>query len=410
MRKLDHWIRAYMRYTRHLEAPDAFHFWTAVYTLAGALQGKTWIDMGFFKWKPNFFIIFVAPPGIATKSTTIRVGTQLLSQVDNVHFGPKSITWQFIVDALYNSKELYQTQQGEDIETSSITCVATELGTFLDPKNQFLIDALVDLWDGQDEGWGRGTKGEGEKIISNPWINIVGACTPSWIAESFPEYAIGGGFVSRTVFVFAEGKRNLVPYPKYDQDTEDEGLKADLIHDLQEIARMTGEFVLTDDALEWGRKWYEELWKNRPSHLSNERMASYVARKQTHIHKLAMVISAAQRTSQSITQEDLETANELMTAIEKSMHRVFDQVTDNTYARYAQAILGTLRVSGKLSKQDLWRDLFHMMAHDDFEKALMACQQAGYVELRDNGSDLIVVPHLSTTDQGPDTDAATFSR
>ena len=57
MRQYDNWIRAYLEYTKYLEAPDSFHFWAGVSAIAGALRGKVFFDMGYFKWKPNFFII-----------------------------------------------------------------------------------------------------------------------------------------------------------------------------------------------------------------------------------------------------------------------------------------------------------------------------------------------------------------
>lgn len=389
-RALDHWIRSYLQYTRNLEAPSAYHFWSAVATIAGALQGKTWIDMGLFKWKPNFFIIFVAPPGVVSKSTSIRVGTRLLSQVENVHFGPKSLTWQYITDALADSTQQFEDSEGNVIQTSSLHCEASELGTFLDPQNSYMIDMLVDLWDGQDVSWTRGTRGEGKVEVPNPWINFVGATTPSWIADNFPEYAIGGGFVSRTVFVYAEAKRHLVAYPKYEQEEADPELEAALIEDLQRIARLTGEFTLTDDALAWGREWYYDLWKNRPSHLNNERMAGYVARKQSHIHKLAMVLSAAQRDTQEITQADLEAANEFMGAIEQTMNKVFSQVSDNTYARYASHVLRILQRQREMTKQQLWQEVFTMMAWSDFEQAYQACLNAGYIEAIQKGNSLLL--------------------
>lgn len=389
-RALDHWLRSYLEYTRNLEAPSAFHFWSGVATISAALQGKCWIDMGFFKWKPNFFIIFVAPAGVVNKSTSIRVGTNLLKHVENVHFGPKSLTWQYITDALADSTQQFEDPEGNIIQTSSLHCEASELGTFLDPTNSYMIDMLVDLWDGQDVSWTRGTRGEGVTEVPNPWINFVAATTPSWIADNFPEYAIGGGFVSRTVFVYAEAKRHLVAYPKYEQEEADPELERALIEDLRRIGRMTGEFELTNEALAWGREWYYELWQNRPSHLNNERMSGYVARKQTHVHKLAMVLSAAQRDDQMITKEDLISANEFMGAIEETMGKVFSQVTDNTYARYASHVLRVLQRHQEMTKQKLWQEVFTIMAWSDFEQAYNACIQAGYIEAVQKGNDLFL--------------------
>src|SRR3990172_8994626 len=96
-RNVSDWLQGYIEYTANLEAPDKFHFWTGVATIAGALQGKCWVDMGKWKWKPNFYIIFVAPPGIIGKSTTADVGIGLLREIEGIHFGPMSATWQALL-------------------------------------------------------------------------------------------------------------------------------------------------------------------------------------------------------------------------------------------------------------------------------------------------------------------------
>ena len=84
MRQYDNWIRAYLEYTKYLEAPDSFHFWAGVSAIAGALRGKVFFDMGYFKWKPNFFIIYVAPPGIVAKSTSMGVAMPILRKVPDI--------------------------------------------------------------------------------------------------------------------------------------------------------------------------------------------------------------------------------------------------------------------------------------------------------------------------------------
>ena len=100
MRKLKHWLKAYMNFTRASESPDAFHFWTGVGTIAGALRRRVWLDMRHFQWTPNFYILLVGPPGVANKSTTVRIGSSLLSQVDGIHFGHQSMTWQSLTQTI----------------------------------------------------------------------------------------------------------------------------------------------------------------------------------------------------------------------------------------------------------------------------------------------------------------------
>lgn len=390
MRILQHWLKSYMEYTKHLEAPDIFHFWAGVGTIAGALRGKVFIDMGYFKWKPNFFIIYVAPPGVVAKSTTIGVGMQLLREVEGIHFGPDSATWQALTKAFTDSTEEFTLPGGELEIMSAITITASELGTFLDPQNREMIDVLVDLWDGREIPWKRSTKGEGDFEIAHPWLNFIGCTTPAWIEGNFPEYAIGGGFTSRCVFVYGDSKRHLQAYPKQHMTPEFADLRKLLIQDLEDIAGIAGEYVLTEEATAWGEKWYKEHWETKHPHLRNDRFGGYIARKQTHIHKLAMIISAAQRSDMLVIPEDLQVAETFVTALEQNFDSVFQRITDSRDARYSVAILATLRQNPVMAKQTLWRELFSLMSHEQFEAGLEGMVRAGYATMKPKGNDIYV--------------------
>src|SRR6266699_3166770 len=130
-RHFENCLRAYMAYTRDSESPDAFHFWCAVSTVAGALRRRVWIDMRKFVWTPNFYIILVGPPGVAAKSTSISIGAKLLSRVPGLTFGPESMTWQALAECLSTSTEFvkYYLPSGEEatIPMSALTVTISEL-------------------------------------------------------------------------------------------------------------------------------------------------------------------------------------------------------------------------------------------------------------------------------------------
>lgn len=407
-RRIKHWLKGYVEYTKHLEAPDTFHLWAGVATIAGALRGKCWIDMGYFKWKPNFFVVFVAPPGVVSKSTTVGVGMSMLREIEGIHFGPDSATWQALTNSFAESTEMFDLGDGTLMPMSAITIAASELGTFLDPHNREMIDVMVDLWDGRDVPWKRSTKGEGDSTIANPWLNFIGCTTPAWIEGNFPEYAIGGGFTSRTVFVYAENKRHLEAYPKRVMSKEFDALRQALVEDLREISSVTGEFLLTPDAVKWGIKWYHDHWQAKHSHLAGDRFGGYIARKQTHIHKLAMVMSAAQRNDRSITAEDLYISSELVSSLEHNLPSVFNRISDNREAKYSAAVFAVIRTERTIRKQVLWQKVYHLMSAEQFEAALGGVIKAGYAIARQDGNDFVLSitregKHLQAPDKVHDT-------
>ena len=241
-RKLKNWIVGYTEYTEQSESPNSFHFWTAVFTVAGALRRQVWIEERYFQWTPNFYIVLVGPPGVAAKSTSIRIGVKLLEQIPGVNLGPQSMTWQALTKSLSESVEAVPMPDGKFHSMSCISIPVGELGTFLQPDDRNLVDVLVALWDGQLETWGKDTKTQGSERIVNPWINIMGATTPSWLRDNFPEIMITGGLTSRIIFVFGDKKRHLVPYPSDVINAEEHAAHSEvLVYDLEQISQMRGE-------------------------------------------------------------------------------------------------------------------------------------------------------------------------
>jgi len=381
------WIQSYIEYTSHTEAPTAFHFWTAVSTIAGALQKKAWIDQKYFTWTPNFYIILVGPAGVVQKSTTAALGQDLLSEVPDVHFGPQSITWQRLIQRMAEAKQEFVTPDGYYHDQSAINIVSSELGSFLDPSNSEMIDVLVDLWDGKKGGWEKDTKTSGGETIDSPWINFIGCTTPSWIQGHFPEYMIGGGFTSRCIFVYADKKRKYVPYPDESVPPDHAQKRERLITDLKRISNLVGEFRISEEAREWGRDWYQRHFENPPEHLGDdERFASYVARKQVHLHKLAMILSVSESDSLVIEPKHLEMALELLDAHEKEMPKVFNQIGQNDDSKKTYEVLRVLsQHGGWMPTQQLFRKLTRLMSYKDFDVALTSAAQAGYIKSWDDG-------------------------
>lgn len=365
------------------------YFWTGVSTIAGALRRCVWIDQAEFTWYPNFYIVFVARPAVVSKSTTVNVGMKLLKKVPGIHFGPDVVTWQSLVRSLAASTETIQYNGKESALMSAMTIEASEFGTFLNPEDRQMVDVLVSLWDGR-ASFEKQTKTQGDDMITNPWINIIACTTPAWLEGAFPEYMIGGGFTSRCVFVFADEKRQLVPYlseviPKDHYDT-----RKKLIEDLIKISRLRGAFTLMPDAIEWGSEWYIKHNTTKPPNLSDERFGAYLVRKQTHMHKLAMVLSVSQRSDLTLTALDLQVANELITALETDMPRVFERIGTSREARGQAELVQIVKAAKKIKRTDLYHTMFRTLSYNDFEAALRSATEAGYVTQREVGGTLFI--------------------
>lgn len=386
------WIAAYISHTAHLEAPDVFHFWTAVSCVAGALRRRVWISGGYFDWVPNFYIVLVAPPGVANKSTTINVGMQILKSIDGINFGPNAITMPALVQVMAQATEgvLMNEATGEYVPMSCVTIAASELGTLFNPHDREMVDVLVDLWDGRRDVWKKVTKMSGSESIENPWLNIIACTTPGWISEHMPESMVGGGFTSRCIFVYADKKRRLVAYPKKHLPKDFDENAWRLKVDLEKIAMLKGEFTLSPEAEALGEQWYTTDKDRELKHLVGERFGGYVARKQTHVHKLAMVLSASKRDSLVIETEDLEAAFAIMTATELDMERTFSKVGQSDTGRRISEVVDVVRARGQIDLQDLMRLMMRTLNHKEFELVLNSAILAGVVEKRQAGDRIII--------------------
>jgi hypothetical protein len=328
--------------------------------------------MKYFQWTPNMYIIFVAPPGIVSKSTTASIGMNLLRQVEGVKFGPNAVTWQALIHELQEAKELY-TVEGEDLYhvQSALTCVCSEFGNFLNPHDREMVDALVSLWDGQVGVWSKVTKTQGSNLIENPWINVLACTTPDWIAGNFPDYLVGGGFTSRCVFIYADEKRKLVPYPKYENVENFDELELQLVQDLAHIAdTLAGEYQLSPDARRFGEDWYKRHYENPPDGLMGGRFGGYIARKQTHIHKLAMVLAAAEYDALIIERRHLAAAVELVAETEANLPKVFSRIGVDLKQRDFKDILLYVWAKGEVSNVDLYRRAMAKFKYKDFLEGL----------------------------------------
>ena len=390
-RKLDNWLKSYLEYAKHNEAPYDFHFWTGVSVIAGALRRKVWFDQLYFRWSPNFYIILVAPSGVATKSTSMNIGMDLLRTL-NVHFGPDSVTWQALIDAFEEAAEGIPDDPndilgGEIDQMSCLTIASSELGTFLDPNNREFVDLLVDMWDGK-EVLRRRTRGDAERALYKPWINLIACTTPSWIADNMGKLFITGGFTSRCIPVWAEKKRQLVPYPARVAGKDLRTLRDSLLIDLNDIALIKGEFKMTEEAYKAGEVWYEKMHAEAPSNFALSQLDGYYARKQGHAHKVAMVISAAKRSTRMITVEDFEEACELLHGIEADMPKVFGRIGETLELEKAQNLILIMRQKRTMLRSALYRTIYSKYGTQmqEFNAMLEAAIETGFVKQFSDGT------------------------
>lgn len=391
-RRANNWISTFLEYADASEAPTEMLFWTAISTLAGATRRRCLLDQGHYTYTSNHYVILVAPPGIVAKSTTADIGMRLLRGVEDVKFGPDVVTWQALIENLANSRVDYQTlETGDFTSACELTISSSEFGNLIDPSNREMVDAYVNLWDSKEGPFSKQTKTSGSDHIISPWVNIIACTTPAWISGTFPEYMIGGGFTSRCIFIFAEKKRKLVPYPDEVQPANMNELRIALIADLKHISTLEGKFILSKEARDIGREFYIDLWTNPNQEIDMQRFGGSVARKQAHVHKLAMMLSISESDSLTITAEHMNIAIREISKTERTLHRVFDLIGKTTESSLATVVLSTCERVGPMPRSELYARLMGRFGAVEIKKGLDTCLAAKAINLVQIGDDVVLI-------------------
>ena len=152
--------------------------------------------------------------------------------------------------------------------------------------------------------------------------------------------------------------------------------------DLCQIATMQGEYRLSPSARKWGHDWYGRHWTDaRPLYMASDRYGGYHSRKQTHIHKLAIVLAAARNDSLIIEREYLEEADLILSSAEKHMIKVFDSIGMVDEARHAAELVSYVKAHSFLTSDHLYKLVQNIMTQKDFDETIRAAVRGGHLDV-----------------------------
>lgn len=369
---MENWIDQYLDYTKEVESPRSFHFWTAVISVSAALERKVWLDPGFSTIHPNFFVIFIAPPGRCRKTAAIRIGEDIVNQIPTINTIPDSTTKAALINRLSQVHKQYcVTDDGGQFSTvshTSVTLFSTELTVFLGYKDFELLGNLNDLYDCKEK-FEHTTIKRGGDFIPKVFFNILGATTPELLALSVPVTAVGGGFFSRTVCIVENKRRHRASRPTLDPQK-----RSDLIKRLEEIHKFEGEFKVDDDA--WG---FYDRWYNQLPEESND----FEARKHVLVLKLATVLAAGEH-RQRILERDLKKAIEEISIVEHMTSEAFSGIGRNPQGYAISKLLSELREKGKVYEREFLEKHWQNIGVDEIRNACEVLIRIGQAKIKED--------------------------
>ena len=334
------WHERYLKFTRGQESPELFHTWTAFSVLASALGRNVYIDRGYYKVFPNFYVILIAESAICRRTHAVRIGEDILKATDNA---PSVLSQKITPQAMIRRLMSIGLMVDDDGEPKNSECViiSEELAVFLG-ENAFQDDtaALLTTFFDCKEDWDYETKGEGKEHLHHICVNMLGTSTPDWLRRCIPHDAVGGGFVGRFLFIEAKKPGKLIPRPHLSPEMLE--LKNKLIADLSHIRQLKGEFKETSEATKFFDSWYRNWMSKRA-----DEIPGYGPKKHTYVHKLAMVLCASRKDELIIELKDVQDAIVYLDKIEMNMKAVTESIWVSPIGAGCERVLQLLKRAGK---------------------------------------------------------------
>ncbi|MDY6893794.1 MAG: hypothetical protein SVO01_00025 [Thermotogota bacterium] len=318
-RQLSDWLEYYMKYTQRTEPPELYHLWSGLAAISSALRRKCYCDWGALRGfiYPNMFISLVGPPG-GRKGTAMKIAKSFVQKLE-IPIGADSLgSTQALYKELIDSEASFIDPKGITRKHKSLSVWSEEFQVFLSDRDQMLIPALTDLFDCADT-WKYKTISRKTDNVSNCWLTIIGAITPDLLQSKLSRDAVGGGLISRIIFVVAQGPKQRKALQFLTE--EEQKIYKCLETDLQEIANLSGPFTLNKDFLRTYVRWYENEYDD--SGVPSDKFLGYNHRRPLHLNKVCMLVSASESNDMIITDEHFRKALAIMQITEQEMPNAF---------------------------------------------------------------------------------------
>lgn len=354
MRELPNWLSGYLQYTENSEPPKSYQTWCGLSLVAGALQRKVYLRWGFETIYPNLFVVLVGPSGRARKGVALGIAKDMLGKITNVSMAPEASSREAIILAMKRSLVNFSDPVDNRIKFHcSLTAFSEELSVLLGQNDIKLLANLTDWYDSKDD-WAYETVGRGRDALQGLCFNLLGATAPEWLQSMLPQEAIGGGFTSRVIFVVEERKGKTVP--KHHLTAEELALQESLIHDLEMINQMRGQFKFSPEGEQSYVEWYAlqdaNLLKGKAA-VEDTRFAGYCERRTTHLRKLMMILSACRGDDLMLTQQDFEAALAVLEMTEVKMGKTFGGLGKAAHSDSTEKVIEYIKMMGSTTRSVL---------------------------------------------------------
>lgn len=368
-------IERYLEYTKLHEAPEPYHIWSAVTAVAATLGRGVWMDKGIYKiFAGQMMVVLVGGSALVRKSTAVGIARDMLTKANKVNIIQGKSSPEALIDSMNRGPSVNNgIVSPQDAEA---LLYAPELSAFLSKQSytEAMIPILTDMADAKDV-FVHKTITRGALTLNNVCLSLLGASTPDWLAEAIPPNAFGGGFMSRIIFVYAEGTNRYNPLPSLEDFPA--AVFDELVNELRALGTMRGEAKLSPEGRTWFIDWYNKFMQS-----PGAKQEGYWGRRHDHMLRVAMNIMAC-KGRMTLLVEDLELADKWLTETEKTQSLCFRYVGASPMAREQERIARLVeQAGGTLSYRELMHMTWRRMDAAVVRQAVENLCSAGVLEMR----------------------------
>jgi hypothetical protein len=265
-----------------------------------------------------------------------------MAEVRSINLMPGDASREAMYDVFRDALTIYMVEDMPE-EHMPVAGFIDEMATFIKLGDDQFMSLLADIYDNPPQRTYR-TKGRGREELFHPSLALLGGITLTQLRERFNSHVMGGGFPARIILVYSDEEvqapLDLRVRGEGFGETEEimkskESLRKALVHDLEAITLLDGEFHWESRAAEFYQDWYASNFEPKPTDV---RLSDYNKRKIVHVAKVCMAMNAATRDDMTISLEDMERTKELLERTERAMpHAVAGLETSDSHGNLIYA-------------------------------------------------------------------------
>lgn len=376
---LSPWLSKVLDYSKESESPRQYFYWAGLAALSGVVRNKVYLDKFYYKLYPNLYILLIGKSGIR-KGIPVALAKELVNsaKITRVISGRASI--QKLISELATAHSI---PGGAPLLDSVGYFSSSEFASFI-IQDQQALTILTDLYDGHyhPDGWSNMTKVSGNERLKNVCLTMFGASNEIHFKEAVPDNALGGGFVARTVIVYADKKNGVNSLTRRPENSLD---IMQLTEHIQKVKEVEGEFTWSEE----GRDLYDAWYNDFNSQASDDDTGT-LERIHDTVLKIAMLVSLSRKLDLVLEKEDIQEALDQARKTVPGLKRVIMGAGKNPLGPQTAMILKELLTrppSYSASKSDILSKYWGHLDSYDLDRISESLQQQKAIKVTEGGGD-----------------------